>query len=129
MPLYKLNRDYLYRSTNGVLSFTKGVPTHVPPYMEKEVTMIGAELCDKDAKPVEVLEPETPVEPALTHEERQGMIYDAFKVLVGRNEPKDFTGAGVPTQKAVEKIVKFDVEKGEVTELWNQYKVDQAEAQ
>ena len=46
----------------------------------------------------------------------------AFALLVERNDSKDFTGAGVPSVKAVEKLVDFDVDRNEVVALWQAYR-------
>lgn len=125
MPLYTLNRTYTYRSTSGVVSFVKGEPTWVIPAMEREVAAIGAERVDGDSP--EMLEPERTPLPQLSVDERNGQIFIAFDQIVERNDSKDFTGAGVPTVKAVERIVDFDVDRGEVGALWQEYRQSKVE--
>lgn len=125
MSLFVLNRNHTYRSTSGVISFEKGVPVFVPPYMQKEVIAIGAERADGEQ--VDVLGPETTQPVPLSDLERKDEIFAAFQLISEKNDPKDFTGAGVPTVKAIEKIVAFDVDRNEVVELWGEYKAALAE--
>lgn len=127
MSLFVLNRNHTYRSTSGVISFEKGVPVFVPPYMQKEVIAIGAERADGEQ--VDVLGPETTKPVPLSDLERKDEIFAAFQLISEKNDPKDFTGAGVPTVKAIEKIVAFDVDRNEVVELWGEYKAALAEGQ
>lgn len=125
MPEYTLNRNHLYRSTSGVISFEKDVPAFVPPYMEKEIIAIGGVRVD-GATP-DYLDPVKAAKQAPQGQEREDELYGAFGLLIERNDPKDFTGAGVPTVKAVEKIVDFDVERVELNDLWGSYKAAKAE--
>ena len=126
MPLYVLNRSMVVSTTKGVISFTKGQPTYVPPHMERDVAAIGGERVDGDAPsltPKEVTAPSTPY-----GEEREVQIHVAFDLITERNDPNDFTGSGCPTVKAVEKITGFDVDRSEVSQLWQAYKVNKAGA-
>lgn len=127
MPNYTLNRDYTFRSVNGVVSFKKGEPTWVVPALEKEIIAIGGERVDGETP--DVLDPAAPVVPQLSLQERRDEMFTAFQMLTEKNDSKDFTGAGVPTVKAVEKIVSFDVDRTEVVELWGEFKVMKAEAE
>lgn len=124
MPQYTLNRTHTLRTTSGIVSFTKGVPTHVPPHMVRDAVNIGAEPADGQRP--EMLEPEF-VDTTPQGDDRDEAIYEAFKTLVAKNESNDFTGQGVPTVKAVEREAKFDVERGEVNALWAKFKVIVAE--
>lgn len=121
MAEYVLNRNYTHRSTMGhSVAFVKGVPTFVPSLIEREVVAIGAERVDGDNP--DVLDPEKVVAPPMAPDERAAQIRLAFELLTEKNDSKDFTGAGVPTVKAVEKIVGFDVDRNEVIELWSAVK-------
>lgn len=125
MPLYTLNRNYLHRSTLGhSVGFEKGVPAYVPPELEREVSALGAERVDGQGDGPLGKEEVAPVE--LSAEEREIMIAAAFEQITKRNDSKDFTGQGVPTIKAVEKIVSFDVERTELVELWQRIKLEAA---
>jgi hypothetical protein len=126
MPEYVLNRNYTLRTTNGVVSFEKGQPTWVVPMMERDAVAIGAERVDGDA-PNPLGEVDSPKLPVFTPDERTAQMIAAFELLIERNDSKDFTGQGVPSVKAIEKITGFDVERSEVLETWMQYKIDKAE--
>lgn len=122
MPKYTLHRDFTHRSTLGVISFEEGVPTHVPPHMEKEVIAIGAVRAEGETP--KVLEPETKLPKIPVGDDRESEIKAAFDLLIERNDSNDFTGQGVPTVKAVEKIVGFDVDRKELVELWAAVKAE-----
>lgn len=121
MAEYVLNRNFVLRSMTGhSVNFVKNVPTFVPALIEREARGIGAERVD-GANP-DMLDPETPEVPPLSHDERAEQIRTAFALLVERNDSKDFTGAGVPSVKAVEKLVDFDVDRNELVALWQAYR-------
>lgn len=126
MPLYTLNRNYVLRSLLGQsVQFVKNQPVDVPALLEKEARSIGAERVDGDNP--DVLDAETETVAPMTSGERTDQITTAFELLIERNDPKDFTGAGVPSVKAVEKIVGFDVDRAEVVEAWAAYRAAQGE--
>lgn len=125
MPEYVLNRNYLLRTTTGVVSFKEGGPTWVIPAMEKEAIGIGAQRVD--GKKVEVLEPEQRLPPTPVGDDRTGQLYAAFELLIEKNEAKDFTGQGVPSVKAMEKILGFEVDRVELVDAWHAYKQAKAE--
>lgn len=121
MAEYVLNRNFVLRSMTGhSVNFVKNVPTFVPALIEREARGIGAERVD-GANP-DMLDPETPEVAPLSHDERAEQIRTAFALLVERNDSKDFTGAGVPSVKAVEKLVDFDVDRNEVVAMWQAYR-------
>lgn len=120
MPKYTLHRDHTLRTTNGVISFVEGEETWVPPHMEADAVAIGAQIV-KGQAPDPLGEKKIVVE-RLTDEERKAQIFVAFEMLVAGNESSDFTGQGVPTVKAVEKLTGFDVERSEIVELWQAYR-------
>lgn len=121
MAEYVLNRNFVLRSMTGhSVNFVKNVPTFVPELIEREARGIGAERVD-GANP-DMLDPETPEVAPLSHDERAEQIRTAFALLTERNDSKDFTGAGVPSVKAVEKLVDFDVDRNEVVALWQAYR-------
>lgn len=128
MPEYVLNRNYTHRSLMGhTISFEKGQPTYVPPECEKEVVAFGADRVVGDNP--DVLPEDVVVEEVPQGSDREAMLNAAFEQIEARNDTKDFTAQGVPTIKAVEKIVGFNVEKAEVLDAWREYRVAKAEAQ
>ena len=121
MAEYVLNRNFVLRSMTGhSVNFVKNVPTFVPALIEREARGVGAERVD-GANP-DMLDPESPEVAPLSHDERAEQIRTAFALLTERNDSKDFTGAGVPSVKAVEKLVDFDVDRNEVVALWQAYR-------
>lgn len=121
MAEYVLNRNYVLRSMTGhSVNFVKNVPTFVPALIEREARGIGAERVDGNNP--DMLDPESPEVAPLSHDERAEQIRTAFALLTERNDSKDFTGAGVPSVKAVEKLVDFDVDRNEVVALWQAYR-------
>ena len=121
MAEYVLNRNFVLRSMTGhSVNFVKNVPTFVPALIEREARGIGAERVD-GANP-DMLDPESPEVAPLSHDARAEQIRTAFALLTERNDSKDFTGAGVPSVKAVEKLVDFDVDRNEVVALWQAYR-------
>ena len=121
MAEYVLNRNFVLRSMTGhSVNFVKNVPTFVPALIEREARGIGAERVDGNNP--DMLDPESPEVAPLSHDERAEQIRTAFALLTERNDSKDFTGAGVPSVKAVEKLVDFDVDRNEVAALWQAYR-------
>lgn len=126
MPNYVLNRTHTHRSINGVVSFEKDKPSWVVPMLEREVIAIGAVRADGDGD-VDLLDPVKEPQVPLTPDQRKDELHAAFSLLIERNDSKDFTGAGSPTVKAVEKIIGFDTDRSEIEELWAEYKALKAE--
>lgn len=120
MPHYTLNRNYTLRTPSGVLSFIKGEPTFVPKYMERDVVAIGGEIVEGEAPAL--LEPEKTLAPSPVGDDRRKQIVTAIELIVERNDSGDFTGSGSPTVKAIERILGFDVDRGEVAAAWAEFK-------
>lgn len=126
MPNYILNRTHTHRSINGVVSFEKGQPAWVIPLLEREVVAIGAVRADGEDG-VELLDPVKQAPQPMSADQRLDELHAAFGLLIERNDSKDFTGAGSPTVKAVEKIIGFDTDRSEIEGAWAEYKVLKAE--
>ena len=121
MTEHVLNWNFVLHSMTGhSVNFVKNVPTFVPALIERAARGIGAERVD-GANP-DMLDPDSPEVAPLSHDERAEQIRTAFALLTERNDSKDFTGAGVPSVKAVEKLVDFDVDRNEVVALWQAYR-------
>lgn len=125
MPEYVLNRTYTLRTIDGVISFVKGEPSWVPPHMERQAASIGAMPVAGEG--VDLIDKESEKVIAPSGDERTGQLFAAFDLLVEKNDSKEFTGQGVPTIKAVEKLVGFDVDRTEVIEKWHAYCVAKEE--
>lgn len=119
MPMYVLNnRNYTYSNMGFTIPFKKGEPIFVPPMLERDVVSLGAECVDgpgADALPPEDTLPEVPV-----GDSRKQALVDAMKQLADRNDPKDFTGQGIPRVKSVEKLISFEVDQAELVEVWRE---------
>ena len=120
LPKLVLNRDYVLTTTKGhAIAFKKGKPTHVPASCYQDAIAIGAQ--PEDGSDPNVLEDQkvnkAPSDPA----ERNPLILAAIEKIVAGNERKDFTAAGSPTVKAIEREVGFDVDAREVATVWQEY--------
>lgn len=124
-PLLVLNRNYVLVTRMGhVVAFEKGVPTHVPYAVYQEAIGIGA--LPADGSDPNVLNDDkrntTPSDPS----ERNPLIMKAIKTIVEKNERKDFTAAGSPSVKAVERELGFDVDGREVSAVWQAFHDEKA---
>lgn len=120
LPKLVLNRDYVLSTTKGhSIAFRKGEPVHVPASCYQDAIAIGAQ--PEDGSDPNVLGEETsnkaPIDPA----ERSPLVLAAIEQLVAKNERKDFTAAGSPSVKAVERELGFDVDAREVSAVWQEY--------
>lgn len=120
LPKLTLNRDYVLATTKGhIIAFKKDKPTHVPASCFQDAIAIGA--VPADGSDPNVLEDKqdskAPADPA----ERSPLILAAIEKIVAGNERKDFTAAGSPTVKAVERELGFDVDAREVATVWQEY--------
>lgn len=106
-------------STCGlILDFKAGVPTPVPPLMQKEVLQYGIYPVDGDVK---IDEPEKPVvEPR--GNEREEKIKGAFVILTETNDAKDFTAGGLPSLGSVAKLTGFKITSTERNQLWQEFR-------
>lgn len=122
MPLYTLNRDYTLRNTKGTISFVKGEPTNVPPYMVMDVVGIGAEAVGAST-PSLVPQDDAVVTTPAGHE-REGQLMTAISLLVEKNDSADFTATGCPSVKALENVLGFDVDRSEVVDAWKKFNAE-----
>lgn len=120
MTMLVLNRNYVLSTTMGhSIAFEKGKPTFVPAAAYAAAIAVGAQPADgsdPDVLPEEVVR-KYPTDPIV----RNGDILTAIEQLVQTNERKDFTAAGMPAVKAVEKLVGYDVHAREVAAMWQQF--------
>jgi hypothetical protein len=124
------NRDIVVRSksTGHAIEFKKGVPTQVPPGMHSEVMEKGILPVEDDGKAVDPVKHQAAVEPAkpkLPPEDgdvRNAEILEAIKVIVARNNSKDFAGGGCPHQQAVSSAIGYRVDQKEVRLVWEKHR-------
>lgn len=118
---YILDRDHKLLSVNGCIEFNKGEPTWVPPALVREAISIGARALDGETPHPLGEEKEQAPEPSA--EDRARALTEAFDLLVDENDPASFTGQGVPTIKAIEKLTNMSFDKGEVGAAWREYRI------
>lgn len=118
------NRNYVYASTTGhVIDFKKNEPREVPTWMVPE-------LVEKGILPVDGIPEETELPLATAPKPgpaRDGDIKTAMLAILARNQPEEFTAAGVPTKEALSKETGFAVEPAERSRVWNALRAEQAE--
>lgn len=121
LPKLVLNRNYVLATTKGhVIGFVKGVPMHVPAAAYNDAIAIGAQPEDGSSPDVlgnDAGGTKAPSDPA----QRNPLILAAIETLVAKNERKDFTAAGSPSVKAIERELGFDVDSREVATVWQAY--------
>ena len=118
-----LNRDYTLVTTKGhTIRFQKGKPTHVPKEVFADAVAIGA-LAEDGSDP-NIIKDEV-AKKVVDSADRAPLIRKALEKIVAVNKRADFTAAGIPTEKAVEREVGFDVDKRELNEVWNQMHEDE----
>lgn len=126
MAEYVLNRNYVLRTLTGhAIQFVKGEPTFVPRLIEKEAIAIGAERVDGGS--TDPLAPEIPSKPEIHPDELKELMIAAFEDILATNNPKDFTAAGTPTVKAVERILGAAVDRADLVEAWTEYRASKAQ--
>lgn len=126
MSEFVLGRNHVHRSTMGhIVNFVKGVPTFVPPLLEREVASFGAEPVD--GVKIDLLEPEPVTEEQMSASDRESDLLAAFELLEKRNQRGDFTGQNRPAPKALREICGFDVETRERDDAWQKYIEQKAE--
>jgi hypothetical protein len=125
MSMFTLHRNFTLRTTKGhSIKFEKGVPTWVPPICEPDVVAIGAIPTAGD---VDVLPPEGGPKRELTPAEREAKLFEAFAVLVARNERGDFTASNQPHIKKLQAITDFEIAIPERDEAWRKFRHNQTD--
>lgn len=127
--LFKSARNITIASTLGhAIEFKKNIPTHVPRAMIEEVMEKGVLPCNEDGsiidaddeEAVAALMPEAPkivIRPKDQTEVNE-KILDVMKQIVERNDPLDFTGAGMPSAKKIAQTLGWSVDTKDVRALW-----------
>lgn len=105
------------------IEFKRGVPTHVPKEAWREVQQAGAvpeeqETVVKTTSAAPVPKQYAPDDPV----ERREAMFAAFTAIIEANRRTDFSANGVPTEKAMEKTLGFEIDSKERDELWNEYR-------
>lgn len=101
------------------IAFEKGVPTHVPPEMYREVMAVGGVPEDElDLDKPAPTGPQEPVDPV----ERKAAIFAAYEAMALRNKREEFTAGGQPHLKALAKQLGWSVADKERDLTWAEFK-------
>lgn len=113
---FTLHANRVVAFTSGhAIEFKKGVPTHVPKELWKQVQAIGA-------IPEEIMEEDdAKVVPEVTGEERREKLLKAMEELADTNIREDFTGNGSPSIPALKAKTGIVVDAKERDALWIEY--------
>jgi hypothetical protein len=125
MPNYLLNRNFALATTKGhIIHFKKGQPTWVPPVCVPDAVAIGAVPADgSDADVIKEIDiQKAPSDPST----REKLLLELFEKLIAANQREDFTAAGAPHVKAIERELKFKVDNRERDVVWQKYRDAQA---
>lgn len=132
MAKFVLARNYtLVTLTGRSIEFRKGVPQHVPPDCIRAAVAIGATPADGkelnlDLEGDEASRlPKAPTEPTM----RLEAIDKVIRQLIQRNDRDDFTAAGLPSPKVIERTLGWKVDAREVRAVWQDYCNEQAAIQ
>ena len=123
---FTLNRNYTLRTTLGhIITFQKGVPTHVPEECWELALGVGAEPENPDAIKMPTDPEDLPEAP--TGAERKRQIRTAMLRLEKRNQRGDFTAGGAPHTQVLQQLVGFRVDQAERDQIWRDILVERAE--
>ena len=113
---FTLHANRVVAFTSGhAIEFKKGVPTHVPKELWKQVQAIGA-------IPDEILEEdEAKAVPELSADERREKLLAAMAELADTNIREDFTGNGSPSIPALKARTGLVADAKERDALWLEY--------
>lgn len=113
---FVLQRDRVVQTPFGhQLGFKKGVPLHVPFECHDIALAAGAE-------PVEALPEKGSKATEPSAEERAKQLLEAVVHLAEKNDSADFTAAGVPSVKAVSRVLGWSPSGDEVATAWTKHR-------
>jgi hypothetical protein len=106
--------------TTHPLSFNvrAGQPIRIPRAMIQDAIAAGMTFVAED-KTEEVLAPKHINPEPSNAAEREQLLNSILEEIADRNDPKDFTAAGVPAYKTVSTIARFSVSQREINGLWD----------
>ena len=117
---FTLNRDFTVASTMGAaVEFKKGVSTHVPPALYREVQAIGAIPDDEIPEAAAGATTNEPSDPAA----RKEALFEAFDKIALRGRREDFTAGGAPHNAVLSTELGWTVAAKERDLAWAEFKV------
>lgn len=112
---FTMNRNFTLVSTAGhSIKFVKGEAVYVPKECRREAIGAGA-TADAEV----AMEDKQPPALDLSEDDRAEMLKMALIDMKARNDRDDFTAAGSPKVKSVEKMTGFETSAAEIGELWS----------
>lgn len=115
---FVMMRDRTVTSTLGhAVEFKKGVPTHVPPALYKEVLAQGGVSEDEMPDEDETKKTIEPTEPG----ERGELLREAIKIIVERARREDFGATGAPSVKVLATELGWPVNAQERDIAWAEF--------
>lgn len=113
----KFLRDRVISSTKGhTVRFKAGEPKHIPVVILEECLQAGAIPTDEETA-LAVPAPE-PVKVDPQGPDRRGAITTKMREMAARNQRDDFTAAGRPDVRVLERELGFKLDARERDELW-----------
>lgn len=120
-------RNFVLATTHPwVLGIRKDEVTKIPAPMVPDALAAGMTLVAAE-QTEEILAPkyESP-EPA-NAAERERLLLSAIEAIEEKNDPKEFTAAGVPSAKAISVRVRFTVAQREISAMYDAIRKQRAE--
>jgi len=122
--LMTLNRDHVVVSLSGLsIQFRKGVPTHVPPKVVKEVLAVGGEIVETDERVKQETMGELQADDLLA-QTRSPTIEAAVRRMLARNQRGDFTAGGRPNLNVLSRECGLYVDAAELEPIWEKVKAE-----
>lgn len=120
MPLYKVNRTTVLRTTAGCsFQIIKDEPFNAPLVVEPDIIAIGGERLD--GTPESFRDDVPDVVPQISGEVRQTKIRNAIVSILKRNDAKDFTAQGSPNLRTIARMTGLqELDRSEIDDIWRE---------
>ena len=119
----KMLRDRVVSTTKGhTVRFEANVPKHVPIAILEDCLLVGGIPTSEDAVNEIKEEPAAKVIPQ--GGDRRAQILAKITEMVGRNQREDFTAAGKPDIRVMERELGFKIDSRERDEIWTEVEAE-----
>lgn len=126
MPEFISLRSFSLSSLTGHSAvFEAGVPKDIPAALVPDAMAAGCVPANEASIPFHDDASRAKVE--FVGDVRRSMLYLAVKAVAEKNDSKEFDGGGVPKTAAVVSRLGFEVQRKEVTDIWQEYTEMKAE--
>ena len=121
--LMKLGRDHVMVTPSGIsIGFLAETPTHVPNRFVREAIAIGAVAVDNQER-VDAVKAEMEAQRAAA-EGRSKRIEDGVRAMIERNQRGDFTGAGRPNLRILNRMTDLEITAEELEPIYEKIKLE-----